>query len=54
MQAEKEQSARVQSSAEEMEKLLSTVTSLTAERDQLRNELQMVSDCINTKHLKKI
>ncbi|XP_027131713.1 centromere-associated protein E-like [Larimichthys crocea] len=41
VQAEKEQSARVQSSAEEMEKLLSTVTSLTAERDQLRNELQM-------------
>lgn len=47
MRAEKEQKAGAQSSAEEMEKLLSTVT---AERDQLRTDLQenvqMVSDCI--------
>ncbi|XP_051816800.1 centromere-associated protein E isoform X2 [Acanthochromis polyacanthus] len=35
-----EQSAGVQSSAEETEKLLSTVTSLTAEIDQLRMNLQ--------------
>lgn len=44
MRAEKEQNAGAQSSAEEMEKLL------TAERDQLRMDLQenvqMVSDCI--------
>lgn len=48
MRAEKEQKAGAQSSAEEMEKLLSTVT---AERDQLRTDLQenaqMVSDCID-------
>ena len=53
MRAEKEallseQNVGVQSSAEEMEKLLSTVTSLTAERDQLKMDLQgnveMVSD----------
>ncbi|KAJ4929034.1 hypothetical protein JOQ06_004655, partial [Pogonophryne albipinna] len=35
-----EQSAAAQSSAEEMEKLLSAVTSLTAERDQLQGDLQ--------------
>ncbi|XP_042246242.1 centromere-associated protein E isoform X5 [Thunnus maccoyii] len=35
-----EQNVGVQSSAEEMEKLLSTVTSLTAERDQLKMDLQ--------------
>lgn len=49
MRAEKEQKAGAQSSAEEMEKLLSTVT---AERDQLRADLQqnvqMVSDCIDS------
>ncbi|XP_010783898.1 centromere-associated protein E-like, partial [Notothenia coriiceps] len=45
-----EQSAAAQSSAEEMEKLLSAVTSLTAERDQLQGDLRenvdMVSDYI--------
>lgn len=45
MRAEKEQNAGGQSSAEEMAKLLSTVT---AERDQLSKDLQervqMVSD----------
>ncbi|XP_037606170.1 centromere-associated protein E isoform X17 [Sebastes umbrosus] len=35
-----EHNAGIQSSAEETEKLLSTVTSLTAERDQLRTDLQ--------------
>ncbi|XP_034060468.1 centromere-associated protein E isoform X9 [Gymnodraco acuticeps] len=35
-----EQSAAAQSSAEEMEKLLSAVTSLTAERDQLQGDLR--------------
>lgn len=45
MRAEKdallsEHNAGIQSSAEETEKLLSTVTSLTAERDQLRTDLQ--------------
>ena len=55
MRAEKdtllsEQSAAAQSSAEEMEKLLSAVTSLTAEKDQFQRDLQenvdLVSDYI--------
>ncbi len=44
--------AGAQSSAEEKEKLLSAVTSLTAERDQLKMDLQenveMVSDHVIT------
>lgn len=50
MRAEREQNAGAQTSAEELEKLLATVTSVTAERDQLRMDLQenmqMVSDWI--------
>ncbi|XP_070705808.1 centromere-associated protein E [Pempheris klunzingeri] len=40
VRAGNEQNACAQSSAEETEKLLSTLTSLTAERDQLRMDLQ--------------
>ncbi|XP_035534959.1 centromere-associated protein E [Morone saxatilis] len=40
VRAEKEQNAGAQSSAEEMEKMLSKVASLTAERDQLKMDLQ--------------
>lgn len=50
VRAEREQNAGAQTSAEELEKLLATVTSVTAERDQLRMDLQenmqMVSDWI--------
>lgn len=50
MRAEREQNAGAQTSAEELEKLLATGTSVTAERDQLRMDLQenmqMVSDWI--------
>ena len=50
MRAEKEQNADAQTSAEELEQLLATVTSVTAERDQLQVDLQekvqMVSDWI--------
>ena len=50
VRAEKEQNADAQTSAEELEKLLATVTSVTAERDQLQVDLQekvqMVSDWI--------
>lgn len=56
MRAEREQNAGAQTSAEELEKLLATVTSVTAERDQLRMELQenmqMVSDWIAFLNLK--
>ena len=45
-----EQKAEAQSSAEEMDQLLSTLTSVTAERDQLKMDLQenvkMVSDLV--------
>lgn len=52
MQAEKdallsEQNAGAQRSAEEMENLLSTVTALTAERDQLRTDLQENVEMVN-------
>ncbi|XP_036974713.1 centromere-associated protein E isoform X4 [Acanthopagrus latus] len=40
VRAEKEQNADAQTSAEELEKLLATVTSVTAERDQLQVDLQ--------------
>ncbi|XP_030293944.1 centromere-associated protein E isoform X3 [Sparus aurata] len=40
VRAEREQNAGAQTSAEELEKLLATVTSVTAERDQLRMDLQ--------------
>ncbi|XP_040921131.1 centromere-associated protein E isoform X3 [Toxotes jaculatrix] len=43
-----EQNAGAQSSAEEMEKLLSTVTSLTAERDQLKMDLQQKEDMMSS------
>lgn len=50
VRAEREQNAGAQTSAEELEKLLATGTSVTAERDQLRMDLQenmqMVSDWI--------
>lgn len=50
VRAEKEQNADAQTSAEELEKLLATVTSVTAERDQLQVDLQekvqVVSDWI--------
>lgn len=56
VRAEREQNAGAQTSAEELEKLLATVTSVTAERDQLRMELQenmqMVSDWIAFLNLK--
>lgn len=55
MQAEKdallsEKNAGAESSAEEMEKLLSTVTSLTAERDQLRMDLQENVEMVSRIH----
>lgn len=51
MRAEKEAllsepNAGAQSSAEEIERLLSTVTSLTAERDQLRMDLQQNEEMV--------
>ena len=60
MRAEKETllTSAAQSSTEEMERLLSTVSSVTAERDQLKMDLQenvqMVSDCIPFKKVKNL
>ena len=42
-----EQRANAQSSSEEVEELLSSVTSLTAERDQLRMDLQQNADMVD-------
>ncbi|XP_071755303.2 centromere-associated protein E [Centroberyx gerrardi] len=51
-----EKSAGVQSSAEEMEELLSKVTSLTEERDQLKMDLQKNEEMLNqlTKELERV